>query len=260
MLMEETCPESGFLSVNVFDTVSDCFGCSDEGACAERQYPIRQLADTEEQKRMDKTFFDLCIDMIRSKTKESPKVYKYNALDFGSLLHKNKQKVRMERLTDKRGFNLLHVIVMEGRRNLLQPLFDVGVFGHLVEGKIQESNSVHYGKTPEGIAQHFKMDKIRDDIQRLKEVENSMTMMHKKARSGEQEAVSLLIKNHPQMMETQDREGSTALTWAVTSGKLQIVKVSHFTNSSSWYSKVFIKVVHEKCAFKRHLGNSAGKS
>ncbi len=59
-----------------------------------------------------------------------------------------------------------------------------------------------------------------DELQRCKDVDDSMNWLHRSARSGDVEKMKILLKRHPDLQQNKACDGTIPLYWAVTCGNL----------------------------------------
>lgn len=207
-------------------------GCNDDGSCVDRY--LAQRKSTPVPEHLAKAVFDASSSMIRAtaESKEPKKVHKFTALEFFRTLRKCPFcKTR----TDEKGYNLVFIVVLEGRVDFLEVLAWCDVLFDLLDVTVTNRNSKYVGLAAKDLITKFNLKKISAELENLKKLESSLTKLHKLARAGHEEGVSFLLERHPQMMETPAADGSNSLMWAVTSGNLEVVKM--FVRAGGDYRK-----------------------
>jgi len=197
-------------------------GCNDNGECVDHLLVKNSSSKTSEESTTF-AFRDCCQIICKvDGTMKPKKVHLHSARD---LHQKLRQYPECKDYRDEKGCSLLVLIILEGRVDCLEPLFNCGILFEMLDVKISETSSKYKGLAPRDIISKFNLKKILSEIQELTKLEQSMTKLHKIARTGNAEAVKFLLQRHPQMMETPARDGSNCFMWAVTSGNLQVVKM-----------------------------------
>ncbi len=169
--------------------------------------------------------------LVTLKHEGSLKTYVYSYTDVLHKLQKDFPGTKIAQCIDKNGFNILHIVVKEGRIELLDAIHIHGCYIKLLNQKVPDEMSEYVNMTPLGIATKMATKDGRavmvENMVELRTKDQSMNALHKASMMGNLKKVKRSLSKHPEMLHEKASDGTTAAYWGVSSRNLEVVRVLH---------------------------------
>ncbi len=177
-------------------------------------------SSTDEQKPIIAKAFGLITDHKMEGTNTK---YGGKAIYFMKHIQNNRDKVDLSIVRNEKGYTLLHAAILENTKGIVTALFEAGLFKSLFPLKVSGEISNYKGMTATNIAMKLKYTPIQDELLKLNDIEESMSMCHIYARQGDARRLAKLVRRHRAHINHPALDGSTPLYWAITSGNIEAV-------------------------------------
>ncbi len=186
------------------------------------------------------------------------------------------RKVSLSTVRDDSGFTLIHQASLEARPEIITTLFDAGLFREMFPLHATGECSNYKDMTAMDIAKKLRFINVQDELQRCKDVDDSMNWLHHSCRSGNINIVKKILEKHPGLIEQEASDHTTPLFWAVTSGVLVVMKLlvaksadvfcrsgkgdTLLTRTVSLNQRSLVKYLIKTCGLDPDMSGAAGKS
>ncbi|KAK2160174.1 hypothetical protein LSH36_138g00040 [Paralvinella palmiformis] len=154
----------------------------------------------------------------------------YHPYDLFSQIIKNKGKVNIKDAQDDTGHNIIHLVVLSGRKEFLEEIFYAGIWDNLRSETIDPEKDEQYGGyTASGLAEKLLFRDIGpsvfEELEYYDELWMTMPPLHRACLRGKINYVRWICQTYSDAIHLRDSNGSTCILYACASGTVEIVEL-----------------------------------
>ncbi len=147
--------------------------------------------------------------------------------DLLMCLEKYKDSVPLDKVHDRDGHNLLHMIVVAQALQHLKVVFYLNLWTSLRDQMVEDGKG-YSGFTARGIAEKLlfkaKGPKVLDEYDFFDQLSYTMTELHKACLAGRKDFVQHIISKTPESMQEADENNSNCVFYASAGGNVEVLQ------------------------------------